>query len=155
MLRSWVLPVRDALVNGAVARQRKPTEWFKKEECWGEIDALALPLPDPLPPEFASGGKNVDLMPAQDGSAIRADLAAAQRVKSVDAKGWISIAEWGSRSGKLHWRQTGIATSLSGMAAQQWRRDPSPKQLNAAVAILNMVEQHAPEIIAANGQHPE
>lgn len=147
MVRSWILPIRDALVNGAVARQRNPTEWFKKEECWSVIDRLELPTPEPLPSEFALPGKVVDPLPAPDGSAIASDLAAAQRVKAVDAQSWVAIAEWGSRSGKLHWRQTGIATSLAGLAAQQWRRDPSVKQTNAAVVILNIVEQYAPEIL--------
>jgi hypothetical protein len=149
MLRGWVLPVRDGLVAGAVSRQRNPTEWFKKGECWSEIERLSLPLSQPLPAEFGSNGRAVDLFPSPDASTIAADLAAAQRVKAIDAQRWISIAEWGARSGKLHWRQTGIATTLSGLAAQQWRKDPSPKQVNAAVGILNTVEQHAPEILAA------
>jgi hypothetical protein len=147
MLRSWILPVRDALVNGAVDRQRNPTEWFKKEECWSEVDRLELPIPEPLPSEFAASGRVVDLLPAPGASVIASDLAAVQRVKAVDAQGWVAIAEWGSRSGKLHWRQTGIATSLAGLAAQQWRKDPSVKQTNAAIAILNTVEQYAPEIL--------
>jgi hypothetical protein len=42
-LRSWVLPIRDALVRGAESRQRNPTEWFKREECWTEIATLKRP----------------------------------------------------------------------------------------------------------------
>jgi hypothetical protein len=147
MLRSWIIPVRDALVDGAVSRQRNPTEWFKKEDCWSEIDRMKLPMEAPLPSEFGAAGRVVDLFPAPDASTIASDLAAARRIKAVDAKRWIAIAEWGSKSGKLHWRQTGIATSLSGLAAQQWRKDPSPKQVSAAVGILNAVEQHAPELL--------
>ena len=147
MLRSWVIPIRDALVSGAVSRQRNPTEWFKKDECRAEIESLALPLPEHMPPEFGLAGRQVDLFPAPDPSTIAAEIAAAQRVKSIDAQKWISIAEWGSRSGKLHWRQTGIATTLSGLAAQQWRKDPTSKQVKAALTILNTVEQNAPELI--------
>lgn len=149
LLRSWAVPVRDALVAGAHSRQRNPTEWFKKEECWTEIEALQVPMPTPLPDEFGSGSRSVDLMPAEGGASLATDLAGAQRVKAVDARRWTSIAEWGSRTGKLHWRQSGIATTLSGMAAQQWRKDPSPKQVEAALNILNLVEQHAPEVMAA------
>lgn len=147
MLRSWVLPVRDALVQGAVTRQRNPTEWFKKEECWAEIEKCKLPLAEPLPVEFAATGRTIDLFPAPDASTIAADIQAAQRIKSIDAQGWIAIAEWGSRSGKLHWRQTGIATTLSGLAAQQWRKDPTPKQVNAALTILGIAEANAPELL--------
>jgi hypothetical protein len=147
MLRSWIIPIRDALVNGAVARQRNPTEWFKKEDCWTDIAGLNLSLLSPLPAEFGDDGRAVDLLPEPDLSRIAAELEGAQRVKSVDAERWIRIAEWGARSGKLHWRQTGIATTISGLAAQQWRRDPSPKQVNAAISILNTVEQHAPDLI--------
>jgi hypothetical protein len=147
MLRSWVILIRDALVDGAVRRQRNPTEWFKKEECWMGIERLNLSPPAQMPDEFRLAGRAVDLLPAPDASTIAADLEAVQRVKSVDARKWIGIAEWGSRSGKLHWRQTGIATSVSGLAAQQWRKDPSSKQVNAAINILNIVEQHAPELL--------
>ncbi|MER9029634.1 AIPR family protein [Mesorhizobium sp. M0674] len=150
MLRGWAVPVRDALLAGASSRQRNPTEWFKKEDCWTEIDRMELVFPKAMPPELAGeADRMVQLMPGTDGTAVAGDLAAAQRVKRVDAQRWISIAEWGTRSGKLHWRQAGIATTLSGMAAQQWRRDPSPKQVSAAVGILNVVEEHAPEVLAS------
>lgn len=150
MLRGWAVPVRDALLTGASSRQRNPTEWFKKEDCWAEIDRMELVFPKAMPPELAGeADRTVQLMPGTDGTAVAGDLAAAQRVKRIDAQRWISIAEWGTRSGKLHWRQTGIATTLSGMAAQQWRKDPSPKQVSAAVGILNVVEEHAPEVLAS------
>ncbi len=150
MMRGWAVPVRDAMLAGASSRQRNPTEWFKKEDCWAEIDAMDLVFPETMPPELAGEADRViRLMPGSDGTALAGDLAAAQRVKRVDAQRWISIAEWGTRSGKLHWRQTGIATTLSGMAAQQWRKDPSPKQVSAAVGILNVVEEHAPEVLAS------
>ena len=149
MLRSWAVPVRDALVSGSSSRQRNPTEWFKREECWTEICAMDLPMPDALPGEFDAGARAVDLMPSA-GTAGAADLEAAARVKGVDAARWTGIAEWGARTGKLHWRQSGIATTLSGMAAQQGRKDPSPKQVDAAVGILNLVEQHAPELVGAS-----
>lgn len=149
LLRKWVIPVRDALLAGASSRQRNPTEWFKKEDCWNEIDGLELEFSDPLPPEFKGvANRAVNLLPDLDGTAMAGDLVAAQRVKRVDAQQWIGIAEWGTRTGKLHWRQTGIATTLSGMAAQQWRKDPSPKQVSAAVTILNVVEESAPEVLA-------
>lgn len=150
MVRKWVIPVRDALLASASSRQRNPTEWFKKEDCWNEIDGMQLEFSNPLPPEFKGVSERVvSLLPDSDGTAMAGDLAAVQRVKRVDAQRWIGIAEWGTRTGKLHWRQTGIATTLSGMAAQQWRRDPSTKQVSAAVGILNLVEEHAPEVLEA------
>ncbi|MFT4053846.1 MAG: AIPR family protein [Novosphingobium sp.] len=149
MLRSWAIPVRDALVGGAASRQRNPTEWFKREECWTEISAMEVALPEQLPTELGAGARAVDLMPETGGGGLSADLAGTLRVKRLDAARWTGIAEWGARTGRLHWRQSGIATTLSGMAAQQWRKDPSPKQVEAAVNILNLVEQHAPELIAA------
>jgi len=149
MLRAWAVPVRDALLAGASSRQRNPTEWFKKEDCWNEIDRTDFVFPATMPPELAGAGDRViDLMPEREGTALANDLAAAQRVKRVEAQCWTRIAEWGTRSGKLHWRQTSISTTLSGMAAQQWRKDPSAKQVSAAVSILNVVEMHAPEILA-------
>ncbi|TPJ13728.1 AIPR family protein [Mesorhizobium sp. B2-7-3] len=148
LLRSWAVPVRDALVQGASARQRNPTEWFKREECWTDIGELPLPMPSPLPSEFGTASREVDLIPIATNGAISTDLAAALRVKTIKAGQWTSIAEWGSRTGKLHWRQSSIATTLSGMSAQQWRKDPSPKQVEAAINILNLVEQQAPELVA-------
>ncbi|CAO3416064.1 AIPR family protein [Azospirillum endophyticum] len=147
MLRSWAIPVRDALVQGAASRQRNPTEWFKREECWTEISAMQLSMSAELPEEFSTSNREIELMPDTSMGSVSEDLAAALRVKGVDAVRWTNIAEWGARTGKLHWRQSGIATTLSGMAAQQWRKDPSPKQVEAAVCILNLVEQYAPEII--------
>lgn len=81
-------------------------------------------------------------------SVASADLEAARRVKKVNAKTWIGIAQWGAQTGKLHWRQTGIVTTLSGMSAQGWARDPSPKQVKAAIDILNAVEQHQPSLLS-------
>ncbi|MFD6319828.1 AIPR family protein [Methylorubrum thiocyanatum] len=146
MLRSWALPVRDALVSGASTRQRNPTEWFKREECWTEVCAMDLAMPERLPGEFELGMRPIDLMPSGS-SPGSSDLTAAARVKGIGAARWTGIAEWGSRTGRLHWRQSAIATTLSGMAAQQWRKDPSPKQVDAAISILNVVEQHAPELV--------
>lgn len=148
MLRGWTVPVRDALVQGAVSRQRNPTEWFKREECWTEVATMQLAMQAPLPAELGPGARTVDLMPDAAGGGLSADLAGAIRVKNLDATRWTGIAEWGARTGRLHWRQSGIATTLSGMAAQQWRKDPSPKQVEAAINILNLVEQHAPELLA-------
>ncbi|HEY0312276.1 MAG TPA: AIPR family protein [Allosphingosinicella sp.] len=147
MMRGWAVPVRDALTRGADSRQRNPTEWFKREECWTEMSGIELTMPMPLPAEFGAGARAVDLMPDAAGAAPSADLLGAIRVKTLDAGRWTSIAEWGSRTGLLHWRQSGIATTLSGMAAQQWRKEPSAKQVEAAISILNLVEQHAPELV--------
>lgn len=135
MLRSWAVPVRDALVAGASSRQRNPTEWFKREECWTEVCATDLPMPALLPGEFGDGGRAIDLMPDGTAGGLAGDLAGAVRVKGLDAARWTGIAEWGGRTGKLHWRQSGIATTLSGMAAQQWRKDPSAKQVEAALTL--------------------
>lgn len=148
MLRSWAVPVRDALVTGASSRQRNPTEWFKREECWTELSSMDLAMASPLPEEFGENARAIDLMPDGAGG-LAGDLAGAARIKGLEAARWTGIAEWGGRTGRLHWRQSGIATTLSGMAAQQWRKDPSPKQVEAALNILTLVELHAPELLAA------
>jgi hypothetical protein len=97
--------------------------------------------------ELGGGARRIDLMPNGGDERLPTDLAGALRLKNIDAAGWTKIAEWGAKTGRLHWRQSGIATTLSGMAAQQWRKDPTPKQVNAALDILNLVEQHAPELL--------
>jgi hypothetical protein len=61
---------------------------------------------------------------------------------------WIAIAQWGASTGELHWRQSGIATTLSGMAARSWPREPSQKQVDAALGILNRVEERNPELLS-------
>ncbi|TIX46361.1 MAG: hypothetical protein E5W81_01795 [Mesorhizobium sp.] len=146
LMRAWVTPIRDALVESAATRQKNPTEWFKNPECWSEMELMSLPFSEPLPPEFK--GETVrNLFPGM-GEGQTSFLAGAQRIKAIDAQSWIKIAQWGSTSGELHWRQSGIATTLSGMAAHGWRREPSRKQVDAALTILNLLEERNPALTA-------
>jgi hypothetical protein len=50
LVEVWA-PQIDASLRRS-AGQRNPSEWFKKEECWQDVQNHLPALADPLPPEL-------------------------------------------------------------------------------------------------------
>ena len=142
LLRDWSQAVNAEILR--TAQGRNVTEWCKKENCWGTIQSLDLPLPSQMPPEFSaqptSGGGYRRVGQAQQ--CRPEDLENIARVKKVPGETWLRIHGWGKQTGNLRFWQIGIAHTLSGMAASNWQKEPSRKQALHGVEILRIAEIH-------------
>ena len=142
LMREWAYNIRDAIVK--TSNGKNVTEWCKKAECWKAIRGIELPLPAILPPELGgtepgSRAENGTRKIA-DNSLTPAEIDAIHRCQGISAQEWIAISQWGRETGNLKDWQCGIAATLSGYAAQDWRRAPSPKQAARGLEILQIVE---------------
>lgn len=142
LMRGWAYEIRDAIV--ATSNGRNVTEWCKKAECWKAIRGLDLSLPSTLPSEIGGTGEGDSPGPngrrAPVSGLTPAELDAMHRCQAVSAKDWIAVSQWGSETGALQKWQCGIAATLSGYAAGDWARAPSPKQAKHGVEILRLAE---------------
>jgi len=137
LVRDWA-PLIDVALRKS-AGQRNPSEWYKKEECWKEMQAVLPPFSDPLPPELSySGGDHVDAI-ALVGTHSVADYEQIARCMKVEATIWLEAAERGQQAGIIHWTVAGICRTMASYAAGGWVRKPSIKQakhgLNAILAV--------------------
>lgn len=119
------------------AGQRNPSEWYKKEECWKEVQSQLPTLSDPLPPEiaFSSDGSSATITPV--GTRSAADYDRIDQCLKIDAATWLEVAEKGSQAGIIHWKVAGICRTIAGYAAGGWTRKPSTKQAKPAMDALN------------------
>lgn len=141
LIADWA-PQLDGLLRES-AGQLNPSEWFKKADCWKDIQGRLPALSDPLPPEFsysmAQGG--VPMMPAGGGSHSVADYERIARCMQISGAIWLEIAERGKRTNTIHWKVAGICSTLAGYATGGWERKPSVKQAKHALEAAFAVER--------------
>lgn len=143
LIEDWA-PKLDAIMRSS-AGQKNPSEWFKKADCWKEIQAQLPSFADPLPPElsFEKVDKKVgtiDMLPAS-GSHSVADYDRIARCMAISSAVWLEVAERGQKTGILHWTVAGICRTLAGYAAGGWERKPSPKQAKPALEAVLAAER--------------
>jgi AIPR protein len=139
LVRVWAPQIDAALRESA--GQRNPSEWYKKEECWKEMQAVLPPFSDPLPPELSfSGSGHVDAI-APVGTHSVADYDRIARCMKVDATTWLEAAERGQQAGIIHWRVAGICRTMASYAAGGWGRKPSVKQAKHGLDAVLAVER--------------
>lgn len=143
LIEDWA-PKLDALMRSS-AGQKNPSEWFKKADCWKEIQAQLPSFADPLPPElsFEKVDKKVgtiNKLPAS-GSHSVADYDRIARCMAISSAVWLEVAERGQKTGILHWTVAGICRTLAGYAAGGWERKPSPKQAKPALEAVLAAER--------------
>lgn len=63
------------------------------------------------------------------------------RCKELNSGEWHEIVEWGAETGSLKDWQSGIASTLSGYAAEGWSKSPSPKQAKHGCAMIEAWKQ--------------
>ncbi len=135
MIADWA-PKLDAVMRSS-AGQKNPSEWFKKADCWKEIQTQLPAFTDPLPPELsfekidAKGGGG-EMLPAA-GKHSAADYDRVARCMAIPSSVWMEVAERGQKTGTVHWKVAGICRTLAGYAAGGWERKPSPKQAKPAL----------------------
>jgi hypothetical protein len=59
LLRAWSHAIDRRIQESAAGKN--VTEWCKKEACWVAVKSLALPLFEPLPPEWVDGSLDNDI----------------------------------------------------------------------------------------------
>lgn len=140
LIETWA-PQIDTVMR-ASAGQRNPSEWYKKDECWQEIQKQLPPLSDPLPPELSYVAVS-----DEDGSMVApvgtthsvADYDRIALCMKLNGAIWLDVAEKGQKAGVVHFRVAAICRTLASYAAGGWGRKPSPKQakpaLEAALAV--------------------
>ena len=140
LIADWA-PQLDRLMR-ASAGQRNPSEWFKKADCWKEIQTQLPSLSDPLPPELSYGGPDDggSMMP-DPGTHFVVDYERIARSMQISSAVWMEVAERGQKTGTIHWKVAGICRTLAGYAAGGWERKPSAKQAKHALDAYLAVER--------------
>ncbi len=125
------------------AGQKNPSEWFKKADCWKDIQRQLPAFTDPLPPElsFEKVDGKVDTaatMPATGMHSV-ADYERIALCMQIPSAVWMEVAERGQKTETIHWKVAGICRTLAGYAAGGWERKPSAKQAKPALDALKAV----------------
>ena len=133
-LTGWLPKVGEQIVRSAGSRN--PGEWFKSEQCWLELKSVSSGWT--IKPELSEELKSVGEAYEGADNDLQSSVA---RCIEVKPETWLEIQVWGRETGSLSALQIGIANTLSGYAAQNWRKMPSPKQANHAKVILDVFER--------------
>lgn len=131
MVEAWAPQIDAALRE--TAGQRNPSEWFKKEECWRELQNRLPVLSDPLPPELSYGGQALDAMAPAAATHSVADYERIERCMHIGSATWLEVAELGQKAGLIHWKVAGICRTIASYAAGGWERKPSARQAKPAL----------------------
>lgn len=143
LIADWAQKL-DAIMRKS-AGQRNPSEWFKKAECWKEIQRALPAFGDPLPPElsFAKTDGKVDnglpMLPVAGAHSL-ADYEGVERCMQISSATWMEVAERGQNTKTIHWTVAGICRTLAGYAADGWDQTPSANQAKPALEALLAVE---------------
>ncbi len=133
LIANWATEIDASLRKSA--GQRNPSEWFKKEDCWKEMQVAIPALSDPLPPELSYANRADS--PARNmipvGSHSVADYERIAKCMEIESGVWLEVAEKGSQRGIVHWKVAGICRTMATYAAGGWQRKPSIKQAKPAL----------------------
>jgi hypothetical protein len=127
------------------AGQKNPSEWFKRSDCWKDIQNQLPELTDPLPPEFSysivDGHSDSPVRMVSEGTLSVADYDRIARCMRVPAAIWLEVAERGQQTATIHWKVANICRTVASYAAGGWQRKPSAKQAKPALDALRAVER--------------
>jgi hypothetical protein len=114
---------------------RNITEWCKKEQCWEDLLALDIKLPDELDRELIqTDGRERTKVDRGIDSPSNEDREKILEVIKVPAETWFKIARWAKETGNLQPWQRSLSFSLGNLAKRG--REPSRKQATQALRIL-------------------
>lgn len=143
LIETWA-PQMDAAMR-ASAGQKNPSEWYKKEDCWKELQTKLPALTDPLPPELSYGsaaGLAEDGAPASftpEPGVSAADYERIAACMAISSLTWMEAAERGQQTKTIHWKVAGICRTIAGYAAGGWVKKPSAKQAKHALDAVHAV----------------
>lgn len=138
LVEQWAPVIDDAMRRSA--GQRNPSEWYKKEDCWKDIQHQLPPLTDPLPPELSYSTASAAETIVPVGTRSAADYDRIEQCMKIDGATWLEIAEKGQQAGIIHWKVAGICRTIAGYAAGGWHRRPSTKQAKPALEALRAAQ---------------
>jgi hypothetical protein len=147
-IEAWLPLVRDEIV--ASSKGRNVTEWCKKEDCWRNLQTLAISLPATLEDELAAGQPLPNVGREARSNKLRLtpqDHENIARVMLLRDKVWLDIHKWGTRSGQLTEKQCGIAHTFIKYAAGGWAEVPSARQAHCGVEIIAAARGNVPSLI--------
>ena len=138
-ITTWALVIVNAMIESAGSRN--PTEWFKNKACWDTVKNLELPLSDELNQELTGSGEKVQEVTNRAGKVkvtklSDIDITNIARCVELDADEWLKLIRWGQDSEILEGWQCSIASTLMANAANNWERQPSPRQAAQAIEII-------------------
>lgn len=142
LLADWAVKL-DSVMRVS-AGQRNPSEWFKKAECWKDIQDKLPELSDPLPPELAysAGEAAGDIRPmASSRTHSATDYERIARCMEIPAIIWLEVAERGQQTNTIHWRVAGICRTMAAYAAGGWQRKPTARQAKPALEAVIAAER--------------
>ncbi|MFJ3049089.1 AIPR family protein [Pseudomonas nitroreducens] len=142
LIAEWATKL-DSVMRSS-AGQRNPSEWFKKADCWKDIQDKLPELSDPLPPELSySAGDAADgikpMIPSSTHNA--ADYERIARCMEIPATIWLEVAERGQQTNTIHWRVAGICRTMAAYAAGGWQRKPTARQAKPALEAVIAAEK--------------
>lgn len=124
---------------------RNITEWCKKEQCWKDLLALDIKLPDELENELIqTDGRERTKVDRGIDSPDSEDREKILEVMKVQAETWFKIAHWAKETGNLKPWQRSLSFSMGNLAKRG--REPSRKQAFQALKILADVSRMGFEI---------
>ena len=142
LIADWA-PKLDAVMRKS-AGQKNPSEWYKKADCWKDIQDKLPELSDPLPPELsystASGSTGTGSPMIPKGTHTVADYDRIARCMEIPAAIWLEVAELGQQTNTIHWTVAGICRTVAQYAAGGWKRKPTAKQAKPALEAVIAVE---------------
>jgi hypothetical protein len=114
---------------------RNITEWCKKEQCWKDLLALDIKLPDELENELiqTDGRERTEVDRGID-SPDSEDREKILEVMKVQAETWFKIAHWAKETGNLKPWQRSLSFSMGNLTRKG--KEPSRKQAAQALIIL-------------------
>lgn len=130
LLANWAPKVHAEIVNSA--GNRNVTEWCKKEDCWNELQALHLSIPDAVPPELSA-------LPVleEDGSGVEGALDnPTQACMDLSPSDWLKVLTWATESPLVDPFDKRVIHTISGYAITNWERAPSPKQAARGARVI-------------------
>ena len=137
ILNDWIPKVYKILLD--IADGKNPGEVFKKKECWEKLQELTRDW------DINSlDKKNLKTTASNENLSVEADNDIA-RCMEISPDYWSKLVNWGEQTGKLHYSQIGIATTLFRMASSNWAKPPSEKQAKSGMKIVNTFKEYEKE----------
>ncbi|MFZ6735403.1 AIPR family protein [Undibacterium sp. Ji42W] len=139
LIADWSVNLNEIMRRSA--GQKNPSEWFKKADCWKDIQDQLPTLEDPLPPELSYANIDGNLTVPATATHSAADYERIARCMQIPSAIWMEVAERGQKTGTIHWRVAGICRTLASYAAGDWEKKPSAKQAKPALDAVLAAER--------------
>jgi hypothetical protein len=136
VIAAWAIQL-DGLLRKS-AGQRNPSEWYKKADCWKEIQSQLPTINQPLPPELSPPDAITEIGAKRRTATDQDHISYCMLIPSAI---WLEVADRGQKSGAIHTRDAGICRTLAEYAASGWKLKPTGGQAKPALEALLAVDK--------------